>query len=84
MSAEANLKKLNIDLPNAPKPVGDYVAYKKIDNLVFISGQVSFAKDGKLIVGKVGEDLTLEQGQEAAGPYRQRGRPSPHLGSRSP
>lgn len=66
MSAEANLKKLNIDLPNAPKPVGDYVAYKKIDNLVFISGQVSFAKDGKLIVGKVGEDLTLEQGQEAA------------------
>ena len=66
MSAEANLKKLNIDLPKAPKPVGDYVAYKKIDNLVFISGQVSFAKDGKLIVGKVGEDLTLEQGQDSS------------------
>jgi len=66
MSAEKKLKELNIDLPVAPKPVGDYVAYKKIDNLVFVSGQVSFAKDGKLIAGKVGEDLTLEQGQEAA------------------
>ncbi len=66
MSAEENLKKLNIELPDAPEPVGDYVAYKKTGNLVFISGQVSFKKDGQLIKGKVGSDLNLEQAQFAA------------------
>ena len=66
MIAEENLKKLNINLPEAPKPVGAYVAYKKIGNLVFISGQISFKINGELIKGKVGLDLTLEQGQEAA------------------
>ena len=66
MSPEENLKKLNIDLPRAPAPVGAYVAYKKTGKLVFISGQVSFKRDGQLIKGKVGSDLTLEQGQEAA------------------
>jgi enamine deaminase RidA (YjgF/YER057c/UK114 family) len=66
LSAEENIKKLNLELPKAPAPVGDYVAYKKTGNLIFISGQVSFKKDGQLIKGKVGSDLTLEQGQEAA------------------
>ena len=66
MSAEENIKKLNLELPEAPNPVGDYVAYKKTGNLVFISGQVSFKKDGQLIKGKVGSDLTLEQGKDAA------------------
>ena len=66
MGAEENLKKLALDLPKAPSPVGAYVAFKKINNLVFISGQVSFNKDGHLIKGKVGSDLTLEEGKEAA------------------
>ena len=66
MSAEENLKKLNLQLPKAPNPVGAYVAYKKTGNLIFISGQVSFGNDGNLIKGKVGSDLTLEQGQDAA------------------
>jgi enamine deaminase RidA (YjgF/YER057c/UK114 family) len=66
MSAKENLKKLNIELPKAPAPVGAYVAYKKTGNLIFISGQVSFKKDGQLIKGKIGSDLNLEQGQEAA------------------
>tara|TARA_B100000945_G_scaffold146268_1_gene117109 strand:- start:12 stop:467 length:456 start_codon:yes stop_codon:yes gene_type:complete len=66
MSIEQNLKKLNIDLPKAPDPVGSYVASKIVKNLVFISGQVSFDTQGKLIKGKVGNDLNLEQGQEAA------------------
>lgn len=66
MSAEENLKKLNLQLPKAPNPVGAYVAYKKTGNLIFISGQVSFGKDGILIKGKVGSELTVEQGQEAA------------------
>jgi|TARA_B110000444_G_C18384254_1_gene386257 enamine deaminase RidA (YjgF/YER057c/UK114 family) len=66
MDPESNLKKFGITLPDAPKPVGAYAAYIKSGNLVFISGQVSFDKDGKLIRGKVGSDLSLEQGQEAA------------------
>ncbi len=66
MGAEENLKKFSIELPNAPAPVGAYVAYKKTGNLIFISGQVSFGTDGKLIKGKIGSELTLEQGKEAA------------------
>ncbi|MDC0977012.1 RidA family protein [Pelagibacteraceae bacterium] len=66
MSPEENLKKLNINLPDAPSPVGAYVAYKRIGKLIFISGQVSFKENGQLIKGKVGSDLTLEEGQEAA------------------
>ena len=66
MGSEDNLKKLNINLPSAPKPVGAYVAYKKIGNLVYISGQVSFRPNGELIKGKLGLDLNIEEGQEAA------------------
>ena len=53
-------------MPNAPSPVGAYVAYKKINNLVYVSGQVSFKSNGELIKGKLGLDLTIEQGQAAA------------------
>ena len=66
MSAEENLKKLNIDLPKAPDPVGSYVASKIAGNLVFISGQIPINSAGKLIKGKVGKELNLEQAQEAA------------------
>lgn len=66
MNAEENLRKLNLELPAAPAPVGDYVAYTQSGNLIFVSGQVSFGKDGQLIKGKIGSDLTLEQGQAAA------------------
>ena len=66
MSAEQNLKKLNINLPKAPDPVGAYVASKIVGNLIFISGQLPLDSEGKLIKGKVGKELNLEQGQEAA------------------
>ena len=66
MSAEENLKKLNIILPPAPSPVGAYVAYRKTENLIFVSGQLSLRANGELIKGKIGQNLTLEQGQEAA------------------
>ena len=61
-----NLKKLNINLPNAPDPVGAYVAYKIIGNLLFISGQLPIGTDGTIIKGKVGKNLTLEDGQKAS------------------
>ena len=60
------LKELKIELPKAPDPVGAYVAFKKINNLLYISGQLPIDKEGKLIKGTVGQDLTLEDGQHAS------------------
>ena len=61
-----NLKKLNIVLPKAPEPVGAYVAYKIAGNLLYISGQLPISQDGKIIKGKIGKDLTLQDGQKAS------------------
>jgi len=66
MAISEKLKELNIDLPNAPDPVGAYVAFKKINNLLFISGQLPISNDGKMIKGQIGKDLTLEDGQKAS------------------
>ena len=66
MSVEEKIKQLNIEIPKSPKPVGAYVAFRIVNKLVYISGQVSFDQNGNLIKGKVGSDLSLEQGQEAA------------------
>ena len=63
---EDKLKKLNIVLPDPKAPVGAYVATKIVGNLLFISGQVSIDKSTKLIIGKIGKDLSLEEGYEAA------------------
>ena len=60
------LKELNIELPNAPDPVGAYVAYKKVGNFLFISGQLPISNDGQMIKGKIGKDLKLEDGQKAS------------------
>ena len=60
-----NLKNNKIVLPKPASPVASYVPYKIVNNLLYISGQGPF--DGKnLITGKVGIDLTLEEGQKAA------------------
>ena len=66
MNIEKKLEELNIELPNAPDPVGAYVAFKKVNNLLFISGQLPISNDGKMIKGQIGKDLTLEDGQKAS------------------
>ena len=66
MSISETLDKLNIKLPNAPDPVGAYVAFKKIGTLLYISGQLPIDSDGKLLKGKIGKDLSLEEGQKAS------------------
>ena len=63
---EDKLKKLNISLPEPKAPVGAYVATKVVGKLLFISGQVSIDKNTKLITGKIGKDLNLDEGYEAA------------------
>lgn len=62
---EIKLAELNIILPTAVAPVANYVPFVKTGNLVFISGQVSIGPDG-LITGKLGDDVSLERGIEAA------------------
>jgi enamine deaminase RidA (YjgF/YER057c/UK114 family) len=65
MSIDARLKELGITLPDAPKPVANYVPAVRSGNLVFVSGQVS-AAGGVAVKGKLGEGLSLEEGQKAA------------------
>lgn len=60
------LEALNLKLPAAPAPVANYVPYLMSGDLLLISGQVSKAGDGSIVAGKLGADLTVEQGQEAA------------------
>ena len=66
MSFEDNLKKLNINLPSAANPVGSYVATKITGKYLFISGQISIDKNGDLIKGKIGKDLSTDEGYKAA------------------
>ena len=66
MNFEKIIKELNINLPEAKPPVGSYVAFKMTGNLLFISGQISINENGELIKGKVGKELSTEQGYDAA------------------
>ena len=66
MTIKDNIKNLNLNLPNAPDPVGSYVATKIVGKLLYISGQVSINEKGEFIKGKVGKELNLDEGYEAA------------------
>ena len=66
MNYEERLKELNIILPEAIAPVGNYVATKVSGNMLFISGQISIDENGQLIKGKVGKDLSTDDGYNAA------------------
>ena len=66
MTAEENIKKNNINLPKAPDPVGSYVATKVVGKLLYISGQISIDDTGNLIKGKLGKELDVEKGYNAA------------------
>lgn len=66
MDIENLAKKLNIKLPEPKDPVGSYIATKIVGKLLFISGQISMDENGKLIKGKVGSDLSTDEGYKAA------------------
>ena len=63
---EARLQSLGIVLPAAPNPVANYVPSCLAGNLLFISGQISRAADGTVTKGRLGADLTVDQGRAAA------------------
>ena len=66
MSIYENLKKLNIEIPKAPDSVGAYEPYKKTANLLYVSGQISIDINGKITKGKLGKELSIEEGRAAA------------------
>jgi enamine deaminase RidA (YjgF/YER057c/UK114 family) len=63
---ENRLKELGVQLPTPNAPVANYVPYVVSGNLVFISGQVTIAPDGLKYVGKLGAEISLEDGKAAA------------------
>lgn len=66
MKAEEKLKEIGLELPPAVQPVANYVTAVRTGNLVFLSGQGPLREDGTLITGKIGSDLTQEEGYDAA------------------
>lgn len=66
MSAEARLQQLALELPPAPKPVAVYKPLVIVGNLAYVSGHGPLKPDRTLITGRVGSDLTLDQGKAAA------------------
>ena len=66
MTFDENIKKLNIKLPEAKAPAGNYVATKITGKMLFVSGQISIDENGQLIKGKIGKELDTEAGYNAA------------------
>ena len=63
---EQKIKQLEIQLPQIPESLGSYQDMVKVGNLVFLSGRGPLKADGKYITGKVGQDLTTNDGYQAA------------------
>src|SRR2546425_13060488 len=63
---EARIQELHLVLPSAPKPVAKYKTAVQVGNLRYVSGHGPLKADGKMIQGRVGADLTPEQGKDAA------------------
>ena len=67
MAAEARLQEMGIDLPTPPEPLANYVRARRVGSLYFVSGHgPARDADGKRWIGKVGGDLTLDEGYHAA------------------
>lgn len=65
-SPEKRVQELHLTLPPIPKPVAVYKPAVKVGNLLFVSGHGPLKTDGTLILGRVGQNLTLDQGKDAA------------------
>ncbi|MBA5866020.1 MAG: RidA family protein [Nitrospira sp. CR1.3] len=66
MSYEAKLKELQIELPQPPKPVATYIPAVRAGDLLFLSGVLPMQNGQLVFSGKLGRELTVEQGMEAA------------------
>jgi len=66
MVIEARLKELGLTLPEPPKPVGSYLLAQQVGELLFLSGTTCYVDGGLLYSGRVGAELTVEEGYAAA------------------
>lgn len=66
MDYENKLQSLGLTLPSPPKPVATYVPAVRSGNLLFLSGMIPMVEGKMAMLGKLGKDLTVEQGQQAA------------------
>jgi len=65
-NVDARLRELGIELPEAPAPAANYVPWVRAGALVFVSGQIPMVDGKPGFVGKLGEDMSVEEGQAAA------------------
>jgi enamine deaminase RidA (YjgF/YER057c/UK114 family) len=65
-TAEERFTELQLTLPPAPKPLGVYKPFLIVGNFVYVSGHGTVKEDGSLIIGRVGRDLTIDEGKAAA------------------
>jgi enamine deaminase RidA (YjgF/YER057c/UK114 family) len=66
MNADARIQELKLELPPPPKPAGVYNPVVQAGNVLYVSGHGPLLPDGGMICGKVGAELTEEQGKQAA------------------
>ncbi len=66
LNIEENLRKYNITIPKANKPVANYSPFVKTEKLIFISGQIPIADGNMLFTGKVNKDLEISSAVKAA------------------
>jgi enamine deaminase RidA (YjgF/YER057c/UK114 family) len=66
ISPDERFEKLGLTLPPAPKPLGVYKPFLISGNYIFVSGHGTVKEDGTLIIGRIGKDLTIEEGKAAA------------------
>jgi enamine deaminase RidA (YjgF/YER057c/UK114 family) len=65
-TADQRFEKLALALPPAPTPKGVYKPFLKVGNFIYVSGHGTVKADGSMIVGRIGKDLTMEEGKQAA------------------
>lgn len=63
---ESRIKELKLQLPEAPEPGGIYRPVVAVGNMLYVSGQAPLLPDGTLVTGRLGDDLGLEEGRQAA------------------
>jgi enamine deaminase RidA (YjgF/YER057c/UK114 family) len=66
MSAEARLKELGIVLPSLGTPVANYLSYRLAGNVLYLAGQGPRDESGKQLTGKLGKDISVEEGYRRA------------------
>jgi enamine deaminase RidA (YjgF/YER057c/UK114 family) len=66
LTPDQRFEKLGLKLPPAPKPLGVYKPFLIVGNMAYVSGHGTVKEDGSLIIGRIGKDMTLEDGKLAA------------------